>query len=198
MWLVMDGWLINACSCPVGQPARSNHAESTDGKQRPPHEYIMSGVRIKGLHGNTTRIYIFTHFELYPLSKKVPSLHIGPDPALSPSPVSPPPPPTGHRRASVVKWKLYIACRCEIECVCHLCVSSVMEWQHVQGLPVSSHTVHSEIIMTSLWPWGAIENGIMDEILEKTECWPHLWQSVEQKLPQQCTRALSFKRKKKD
>lgn len=109
-----------------------------------------------------------------------------------------PPPPTGHRRASVVKWKLYIACRCEIECVCHLCVSSVMEWQHVQGLPVSSHTVHSEIIMTSLWPWGAIENGIMDEILEKTECWPHLWQSVEQKLPQQCTRALSFKRKKKD
>lgn len=176
MWLVMDGWLINACSCPVGQPARSNDAESTYGKQRPPHEYIMSGVRIKGLHGNTTRIYIFTHFELYPLSKKVPS----------------------HRRASVVKWELYIACRCEIECVCHLCVSSVMEWQHVQGLPVSSHTVHSEIIMTSLWPWGAIENGIMDEILEKTECWPHLWQSVAQKLPQQCTRALSFKRKKKD
>lgn len=126
---------------------------------------------MKDLHGNTTRMYRFTHLR----RSQVHTL------ALILVWVLPPPPTTVHRRAGVVKWKLYIACRCEIECVCHLCVSSVMEWQHVRGLPASSHTVHAEIIMTSLWPWGGKENGIMDEILEKTE---------------QCTRVLSFKRKK--
>ena len=138
--MTRQGWMTYKCmqlSC--GQPARGNHAESTTGKQRTPtriHYVWSENERFTWKHNKNVQIHTF---------EKVPSSHIGPDPGLSPAP-----PTTVHRRAGVVKWKLYIACRCEIECVCHLCVSSVMEWQHVRGLPASSHTVHAEIIMTSL------------------------------------------------
>lgn len=46
-----------------------------------------------------------------------------------------------QRHLSEMKWKLS---SCEDECVCYLCVSSVMEWQLVQGVPV-----HAGVIINS-------------------------------------------------
>lgn len=92
--MTRQGWMTYKCmqmSC--GQPARGNHAESTTGKQRTPtriHYVWSENKRFTWKHNKNVQIHTF---ELYPLSKTVPSLHIGPDPGLSPGPVSPLRPP---------------------------------------------------------------------------------------------------------
>lgn len=82
-------------------------------------------------------------------------------------------PPAVQRHAGEAKWKLYIACKCENECVWRLCaITSVMEWQLVRGVP----SVHAGIITCSLWPWRRYRK------------WGHGWKVWLQLLEEKITR----------
>lgn len=61
-------------------------------------------------------------------------------------------PPTVQRHAGEMKWKVYIACRCENECVTYVLA---LWWSgNLSGVyRVLSHRCTAGIITSSNWPW---------------------------------------------